>query len=124
LHALITLAPGDDRYATRWRRIKEEFTRNYLAGGGREGERSQSRKRQRERAIWQRRFWEHTIVDEEDFERHFDYIHYNPVKHGYVKSPIDWPYSSFHRWVKRGVYEATWGRDALPFDDLAESAME
>jgi len=59
--------------------------------------------------VWQRRFWEHTIKDEDDFDHHFDYIHWNPVKHGYATCPSDWPHSSFHRWVKHGVYSANWG---------------
>ena len=63
----------------------------------------------RERGIWQRRYWEHTLRDEEDFGRHCDYIHFNPVKHGHVESAIDWPYSSFRRFVRRGLYSADWG---------------
>src|SRR5437667_3305593 len=66
----------------------------YLEAGGQEGYRSESRQRRKERGVWQRRFWEHTVKDESDLERHFDYIHYNPVKHGLVESPRDWPYSS------------------------------
>jgi putative transposase len=58
--------------------------------------------------IWQRRFWEHAIRDEEDFARHADYIHFNPVKHGYVTRPLDWPYSSFRRFVKQGIYPEDW----------------
>jgi putative transposase len=76
-HVMIALPPGDDRYATRLRRIKEEFTENYLAAGGVDGKRSPSRRKRKERGIWQRRFWEHTIDGEDDFDRHFDYIHYN-----------------------------------------------
>jgi len=70
---------------------------------------SESRQKRGEQAIWQRRFWEHLIRDEKDFERHCDYIHYNPVKHGYVTAPKDWPFSTFHRFVKRGVYDEDWG---------------
>ena len=124
LHAIWSLPPGDDKYETRWRRIKGEFTRTFLAAGGGEGPRSKSRIHRKERGIWQRRFWEHTLEDEHDFERHFDYIHYNPVKHGWAKSPADWPYSSFHRWVERGVYDKGWGRSELRFDDLDQTAME
>ena len=82
LHAIWNLPEGDANYAMRWRRIKEEFTERYLAAGGHEGERSASRVRREERAVWQRRFWEHTIRDEHDFERHIDYIHYNPASIG------------------------------------------
>lgn len=63
----------------------------------------------RSQGVWQPKFWEHTLQDDEDFERHLNYIHYNPVKHGYVSSPRDWPWSSFHRYVKAGVYDADWG---------------
>lgn len=124
LHVLWTLPTGDDDYSTRWRRIKEEFTTNYLARGGSEGPYSASRASHGERGVWQRRYWEHTIRDEKDFERHFDYIHYNPVKHGYATAPSEWPHSSFHRWVAAGVYEPLWGRSPLHFKDLNESAME
>ena len=104
-----------------------EFTETYLAAGGHEGMLSTSRRKRKERGIWQRRFWDHVIRDELDFERHLDYIHYNPVKHGYVQCPCDWPYSSFQRWVERGVYESNWGCTEisdLKFDDLDETAME
>lgn len=69
---------------------------------------SPSRQRKGERGIWQRRYWEHCIRDEADYQNHLDYIHYNPVKHGFVQSVQDWPYSSFHRWVKRGMYPENW----------------
>jgi len=107
--------------------IKKEFTKAYLAAGGNEQARSDSRIRQRRRGVLQRRFWEHALRDEEDYARHFDYIHYNPVKHGHVESVQDWPYSTFHRWVKQGVYPADWGSKAhgiMEFDDLDTSAME
>ncbi len=61
-----------------------------------------------ERALWQRRFWEHTISDQADFNQHLDYIHYNPVKHGLVSCPHAWPHSSFSRWVNHAAYDATW----------------
>ncbi len=124
MHAIWTLPRGDDDYALRWKRIKETFSKGYLAAGGTESVRNASRIVRKERAIWQRRFWEHTIRDENDFERHFDYIHYNPVKHGYVNHPIDWPYSTVHRWTKAGVYSLDWGRGQLTFNDLDETAME
>ena len=69
---------------------------------------SQSRQKRREGTIWQRRFWEHLIRDDRDFRRHIDYIHYNPVKHGYVSKVVDWPYSTFHRFVRNGVYPTDW----------------
>jgi putative transposase len=127
LHALWTLPKGDSDYTVRWRRIKEEFTERFLAAGGKEGDRSSSRIQRKERGVWQRRFWEHTILEEDDFERHVDYIHYNPVKHGFVTCPRDWPFSSFHRWVRLGDYPLDWWCSAgvaLRFEDLDETAME
>ena len=78
-----------------------------------DGERiSASRARKAERGIWRRRYWEHTLRDENDFARHFDYIHFNPVKHGHVGRVTDWEYSSFHRMVRLGVYPEDWGGDS------------
>jgi putative transposase len=111
LHALWTLPTGDDVYSLRWRRIKREFTRAWLQCGGAEAERSPARLRERRRGVWQRRFWEHTIRDESDLEAHFDYIHYNPVKHGLVRRPQDWPWSSFQRWVREGHYSLDWAAE-------------
>jgi putative transposase len=73
-----------------------------------------------ERGIWQRRFWEHVIRDERDYELHVDYLHYNPVKHGHVTRVADWPYSSFHRYVQRGIYDLEWGAN----DDVRGLEME
>ena len=113
LHAIWTLPESDDDFATRWRLIKSTFSRHVAAG-----ERiSQSRISKGERGIWQRRYWEHTLRNEQDFERHVDYIHINPVKHGYVTRVAAWPYSSFHRMVKLGVYPEDWA------GDLAENGM-
>ena len=72
-------------------------------------ERSESRRLKRERGIWQRRYWEHTLRDEGDVGRHCDYIHYNPVKHGYVQSVENWPFSSFRKFVPSGLYPVDWG---------------
>ena len=81
------------------------------------GERiSESRRGKGERGIWQRRYWEHTLRDERDFGRHMDYVHYNPVKHGHVSRVADWPYSSFHRLVRLGIYPADWAGDATDVD--------
>ncbi len=107
LHCLWTLPPGDDAYSARWRWLKGEFTKHWLAIDGVEQTVNESRKRERRRGVWQRRFWEHTIRDEADLERHADYIHYNPVRHNLVQRPVDWPWSSFHRWVERGHYQVT-----------------
>jgi len=68
---------------------------------------------------WQRRFWEHQIRDEQDFIKHVEYIHWNPVKHGYVARVRDWPYSSFHRYVRQGLYPLDWA-DSEKADDAAE----
>jgi putative transposase len=107
LHAVWTLPEGDANFATRWRLIKSAFSRNLSRG-----ERiSNSRAAKGERGIWQRRYWEHTIRDENDFSRHLDYIHINPVKHGHVSRVRDWPYSSFHRMVKLGIYPEDWAGD-------------
>jgi putative transposase len=104
LHALWRLPDGDADFSTRWRLIKTRFSRNLE-----QGERiTQSRARRGERGLWQRRFWEHLIRDERDWQQHVDYIHYNPVKHGFVSRPIDWPYSSLHRFVRDGWFEPDW----------------
>ena len=100
----IYLPPGDADFAMRWRLIKSAFSRSVAPGE----RRSPSREVKGERGIWQRRYWEHTLRDESDFERHCDYIHFNPVKHGHAETAREWPYSSFQRFVKRGVYPMDW----------------
>ena len=116
LHAVWSLPEGDSDYPTRWGQIKEGFTREYLAGGGTEGETTASRQKHRERAVWQHRFWEHTIRDEDDLERCANYTHWNPVKHGLVSRVRDYPWSSFHRFVAQGDYDPNWGSNAPPAD--------
>jgi putative transposase len=111
LHAVWTLPAGDARYPRRWRQIKERFTVDFLDAGGREGPRSSSRIRHRERAVWQRRYWEHTVRDEDDLKRCVDYIHWNPKKHRLVQNVVDYPWSTFHRFVELGEYTIDWGRD-------------
>jgi putative transposase len=84
---------------------------------------STSRRSRKEYSIWQRRFWEHAIRDQADFNRHMDYIHWNPVRHGLVQIPIDWPWSTFHRFVRAGIYPADWGGTTarnLPSADFGE----
>ena len=105
LHCIWTLPPEDADFSTRWRLIKSDFSRRIAAGE----QLSRRRILKNERGIWQRRFWEHLIRDERDFERHLAYIHYNPVKHGHVSRASEWPYSSFHRYVARGIYTPDWG---------------
>jgi putative transposase len=107
VHAIWTLPQGDSDYATRWNLIKGAFSRGLAAGEPL----SASRASRRERGIWQRRYWEHTIRNDDDLVRHIDYIHFNPVKHRHVEHVADWPYSSFHRFVRHGLYPADWGTD-------------
>ncbi len=109
LHAVWTLPRGDADYSTRWSHLKAEFTRSYLTTGGTEADRSESRERQGERSIWQRRFWEHTCRDEGDLKRLVDYVHWNPRKHGLVDRVKEYRWSSFHRFVRLGEYEEVWG---------------
>jgi putative transposase len=105
LHCLWTLPPNDANYSMRWSQIKARFSRAIPHGE----QMTASRIKRGERGIWQRRFWEHQFRDEEDFARHVDYIHWNPVKHGHVIRPADWPYSSFHRYVRDGLLPLDWG---------------
>ena len=105
LHCVWWLPDGDADYSTRWGLIKATFSRSLDRGK----RRSASRIKRGERGIWQRRFWEHCLRDEEDYARHVDYIHWNPVKHGYVQRVSEWPHSSFHRYVAGGVYALDWG---------------
>ncbi len=99
LHAIWTLPEGDQDFPNRWRLIKSSFSR----GLARSEPISASRKAKGERGIWQRRYWEHTLRDNGDFERHVDYIHFNPVKHGHAPSVAAWPYSSYHRIAREAV---------------------
>jgi putative transposase len=108
LHAIWSLPEGDADYALRWRAIKSNFSRGF--DGARF--RSTSKIAKRDKGLWQRRYWEHAIRNDADLERHIDYIHFNPVKHGYVSRVCDWPYSSFHRYVAKGDLPLDWGGDA------------
>ncbi len=117
LHAMWTLPEGDADYSNRWRAIKAAFARALP----KTERRSPGRQKRGERGVWQRRFWEHTIRDERDYARHMDYVHYNPVKHGWVHRVRDWPYSSFHRAVAQGLYPVDWaGSDDWPGPDDPE----
>ena len=107
IHTIWKLPEGDVDYSLRWSLIKQHVTRKY-AERTQEVLVSRSRQKRREGTIWQRRFWEHLIRDDRDFRRHIDYIHYNPVKHGHVSKVVDWPYSTFHRFVRNGVYSKDW----------------
>ncbi|TWT65204.1 Transposase IS200 like protein [Allorhodopirellula solitaria] len=128
LHSIWCLRPGDANYSGRWQWIKSEFTKRWLTSGGKECSVTVGRKDDGRRGVWQPKYWEHTIEEESDFESRFDYVHYNPVKHGYVRCPIDWQWSTFHHWVQRGVYSAHWAcgdRDPrLNFDHIEKTVGE
>jgi putative transposase len=94
LHCIWTLPEGDADFSKRWGLIKAKFSSQLNPQG---------------RPVWQNRFWEHFIRNDQDFQKHLDYIHYNPVKHGLVTNPGDWPATTFHRYVKAGLYPANWG---------------
>jgi putative transposase len=104
LHTIWTLPADDHDYPARWKAVKSGFTRAVREAG--EPLQCSSKG---EYDLWQRRYWEHTLRDGEDVARHIDYIHFNPVKHGLVQKVVDWPHSSFHRYVERGVYPVDWG---------------
>ena len=112
LHMIMQLPEQDADFSTRVRLIKSEFSRG-LAKTERV---IVSRRMKKERGIWQRRFWEHEVRDETDYKNHVEYIHYNPVKHGYVESPADWPYSSIHKYIELNEIPRDWGTEAS-FDD-------
>jgi putative transposase len=120
IHTLLTLPENDTNYSLRIREIKRLFTIQYLAVFGEFYQRNTSRTHKKEATVWQRRFWEHTIRDEQDYENHFDYIHYNPVKHGLVNNVADWSWSSFHRYVKAGVYAPDWGEGDINISDATQ----
>jgi putative transposase len=108
LHALWQLPNGDADFSARWSRFKSGFSRGLPVSPTR----STSKIAKREKGIWQRRYWEHAIRDDADFERHVDYIHYNPVKHGLVTRVVDWPHSGFHRYVEQGILPMDWAGNA------------
>jgi putative transposase len=104
MHCVIELPKDDVDFPLRWRLIKMEFSKSLP----KEEYRSSVRLRRGERGIWQRRYWEHLITDDADYQAHMDYIHINPVKHGLVARVADWPYSTFHRLVEKSVYPLNW----------------
>ena len=120
LHCIWELPPGDAAFGLRWGQVKRHVTR----ACSRELEGlpllTASGKKRHEGALWQRRFWEHQIRNEADFARHVDYIHWNPVKHGHVRQAAEWPYSTFHRYVRSGVYAEDWGGIADMSGDFGE----
>lgn len=131
LHCIWSLPEGDSDFSTRWRLVKSRFTRSFLRADGAETIPGRSRRKHAERGIWHRRFWERTVRDQDEFERMCHYIHYNPVNHGLVRCPHEWPYSSFHRFVGDGRFETNWGCtcekrtfDATSIDGMSDVAGE
>ena len=108
-HMIWTLPVGDSDYSTRMKLIKGYFSKQITRSGI-----TINKTKHHEYRLWQRRFWEHTIQDESDLEQHVNYIHYNPIKHGYVQQLKDWPYSSFHHFVKTGRLPIDWGISTNP----------
>ncbi len=109
LHCVWTLPPGEENYSLRWSLIKQSVSKQCAAAYQDGISLSRSRQNRHEASLWQRRFWEHQIRDEADFARYVDYIHWNPVKHQLVPQAAAWPYTTFHRYVREGVYPADWG---------------
>jgi putative transposase len=105
LHSLWTLPSEDEDFSTRWMLIKQSFSRQVV----KKEPCPASRTKKGERGIWQRRFWEYCIRNDRDYSRHVEYIHYNPVKHGYVQRASDWQFSSINRYIASGIVEQDWG---------------
>jgi putative transposase len=118
LHCIWTMPPEDADFSTRWRLIKTWFTKH--CDPGLRAKPSGVQSKRQEQALWQHRYWEHMLRDENDFERHVEYIHYNPVKHGYAVSPMEWQHSSFHRFVEMGIYDASWGQGIVEFEGIGK----
>lgn len=109
MHFLWRLPPGDADHSRRWGEIKRRVGRSVRTAHGFDNQMGDSARHRHESGLWQRRHWEHRIRDDTDLHRHIDYIHYNPVKHGLVERAVDWPHSSFHTFVQRGLLPAEWG---------------
>jgi putative transposase len=114
-HAVWQLPEDDNDFPTRLRLIKRQFTKNVVVMNS-----VFSKNKRNEYNIWQKRYWEHMIRDERDYENHINYIHYNPIKHKYVKRTRDWPYSSFMKFVNQGIYKLNWSdniyKDYIDYD--------
>ena len=109
LHAIWTLPSGDDDYATRWRLIKRRVTHQLGADWHNPAVMTERRRTKGQGTLWQHRYWEHWLRDDDDMRRHMDYVHFNPVKHGLVTRVADWQWSSFHRYLADGAYPEDWG---------------
>lgn len=118
LHAVWTLPADDADFAARWMLIKSGFSRRIAPGESI----SASRLRKGERGLWQRRYWEHLITDEDDLQHHVDYVHINPVRHGHARHAADWPYSSIHRYIRQGWLTADWAAEPEPVIPAGERA--
>ena len=114
IHTIWTLPEYDSDYPIRWRAIKGNFSRWYQESFGVVVVHNESHQKREEAAIWQRRYWEHLIRDDLDFDNHMNYIHFNPVKHGLVTRPRDWNNSSFSFQVRDGYYPPDWGEKMAP----------
>ncbi len=119
VHLIFTLPEGDFNYSSRILEIKKYVTQNYSEKLNLNLPLTKSRQKRKESNLWQARFWEHTIRNEEDFANHCNYIHYSPVKHGLCESPEQWQFSTFHQFVEKGIYPQDWGKNPIP--DLPNS---
>ncbi len=119
LHTIWTLPPGDMDYPGRWKAIKSNFSRGLEKSGI-----PVEKRKDGSALIWQRRYWEHTIRNDDDLYRHIDYIHINPVKHGWVKHVANWPYSSFHQYVRQGLLPLDWAADVIPDSACSEPEFD
>ncbi len=115
LHCIWTLPPGDQDFSTRWRLIKTWFTKRYDVTLSMNQDTSEINKGRK--SVWQHRYWEHLLRDQEDYNHHVNYIHYNPVRHGYVSRAFDWQYSSFRRYVRNGICSENWGNTGMDFPE-------
>jgi len=109
LHTIWQMPDDDNDFSARWAMIKSRFSKQAKLVIPSDEPQSNSRNKRNECQYWQRRFWEHMIRDDKEYEIYMDYTHYNPVKHGYVNQVKDWPYSTFHRCVKQNLYPENWG---------------
>jgi putative transposase len=121
LHTIWALPEGNSDYSLRIQKIKEAFTRSYLDSGGQEQVPTTSLAEHGQRGVWQPRFWEHSVRNEQDLKHCVDYVHWNPVKHGLVTRVADYPWSSFQRYVRLGEYAGDWGdKDPCPDFEMPE----
>ena len=120
MHCVWTVPKGDHDFPVRWQMIKALFSRAIPRSVPQPDDRPRSQVRKREAGIWQRRYWEHTIRDDQDYAAHMDYVHFNPVRHGLAPRPADWTFSSFAKCVALGMYPIDWGTDGADLADTGE----